>query len=169
VGTAIACCTPTLSAKARSNFPTEAAAIRTSRWRLLRRHSEPRVRDHGPATGIRLDAALSVISFSGVGPLMREEGFRRVPQATSTSTSLSGAQTVPEVSESRKVTMRRCTLAAVAPNARKCAYVRFRISQSAADVPVVILCGGWHASREATESMPKPMVDIGGKPILCTS
>jgi len=36
-----------------------------------------------------------------------------------------------------------------------------------ADIPVVILAGGMGTRmREATESLPKPMVDIGGKPIL---
>jgi glucose-1-phosphate cytidylyltransferase len=36
------------------------------------------------------------------------------------------------------------------------------------DIPVVILCGGMGTRlREATgESLPKPMVDIGGKPVL---
>jgi glucose-1-phosphate cytidylyltransferase len=35
------------------------------------------------------------------------------------------------------------------------------------DIPVVILCGGQGTRiREASESLPKPMVDIGGKPIL---
>lgn len=38
----------------------------------------------------------------------------------------------------------------------------------AADVPVVVLCGGMGTRlREATgERLPKPMVDIGGKPVL---
>jgi glucose-1-phosphate cytidylyltransferase len=37
----------------------------------------------------------------------------------------------------------------------------------AADIPVVILCGGLGTRiREASESLPKPLVDIGGKPIL---
>lgn len=36
-----------------------------------------------------------------------------------------------------------------------------------ADVPVVILCGGMGTRlREASEKLPKPLVDIGGKPIL---
>src|SRR5215210_5606813 len=36
-----------------------------------------------------------------------------------------------------------------------------------ADVPVVILCGGLGTRlREATENLPKPLVDIGGRPIL---
>ena len=35
------------------------------------------------------------------------------------------------------------------------------------DVPVVILCGGMGTRlREASEKLPKPLVDIGGKPIL---
>lgn len=35
------------------------------------------------------------------------------------------------------------------------------------DIPVVILCGGLGTRlREATEHLPKPMVDIGGRPIL---
>lgn len=35
------------------------------------------------------------------------------------------------------------------------------------DVPVVILCGGYGTRiREASERLPKAMVDIGGKPIL---
>ena len=38
---------------------------------------------------------------------------------------------------------------------------------NAADVPVVILCGGMGTRlREASEKLPKPLVDIGGKPIL---
>ena len=37
----------------------------------------------------------------------------------------------------------------------------------AADIPVVILCGGMGTRlREASERLPKPLVDIGGKPIL---
>jgi glucose-1-phosphate cytidylyltransferase len=36
-----------------------------------------------------------------------------------------------------------------------------------ADVPVVILCGGMGTRlREASESLPKPLVDIGGRPVL---
>jgi glucose-1-phosphate cytidylyltransferase len=36
-----------------------------------------------------------------------------------------------------------------------------------ADIPVVILCGGQGTRlREQTETVPKPMVEIGGKPIL---
>lgn len=36
-----------------------------------------------------------------------------------------------------------------------------------ADTPVVILCGGMGTRiREASEKLPKPLVDIGGKPIL---
>ena len=35
------------------------------------------------------------------------------------------------------------------------------------EVPVVILCGGLGTRlREATEKLPKPLIDIGGKPIL---
>src|SRR4030095_5518428 len=35
------------------------------------------------------------------------------------------------------------------------------------DIPVVILCGGMGTRlREASEKLPKPMVDIGGRPIL---
>ena len=35
------------------------------------------------------------------------------------------------------------------------------------DIPVVILCGGLGTRlREATERVPKPLVDIGGRPIL---
>src|ERR1039458_9113187 len=38
---------------------------------------------------------------------------------------------------------------------------------SAADVPVVILCGGLGTRlREATERLPKPLADIGDRPIL---
>ena len=38
---------------------------------------------------------------------------------------------------------------------------------SNADIPVVILCGGMGTRlREASEKLPKPMVDIGGRPIL---
>jgi glucose-1-phosphate cytidylyltransferase len=37
----------------------------------------------------------------------------------------------------------------------------------AGDVPVVILCGGMGTRlREASEKLPKPLVDIGGRPIL---
>ena len=36
-----------------------------------------------------------------------------------------------------------------------------------ADIPVVILCGGMGTRiREASEQVPKPMIDIGGKPVL---
>jgi glucose-1-phosphate cytidylyltransferase len=36
-----------------------------------------------------------------------------------------------------------------------------------ADIPVVILCGGMGTRlREASEHLPKPLVDIGGRPIL---
>ena len=36
-----------------------------------------------------------------------------------------------------------------------------------AEIPVVILCGGMGTRlREASEKLPKPLVDIGGKPIL---
>lgn len=36
-----------------------------------------------------------------------------------------------------------------------------------ADIPVVILCGGMGTRlREASEQLPKPLVDIGGRPIL---
>ena len=36
-----------------------------------------------------------------------------------------------------------------------------------ADVPVVILCGGKGTRiREASESLPKPMIDIGGRPMV---
>jgi glucose-1-phosphate cytidylyltransferase len=36
-----------------------------------------------------------------------------------------------------------------------------------ADIPVVILCGGMGTRlREASEKLPKPLVDIGGRPIL---
>src|SRR5690348_12834609 len=35
------------------------------------------------------------------------------------------------------------------------------------EIPVVILCGGMGTRlREVTERIPKPMVDIGGQPIL---
>ena len=41
------------------------------------------------------------------------------------------------------------------------------MSSDPADVPVVILCGGKGTRiREASESLPKPMIDVGGKPIL---
>ena len=37
----------------------------------------------------------------------------------------------------------------------------------ARDIPVVILCGGMGTRlREASEKLPKPLVDIGGRPIL---
>jgi glucose-1-phosphate cytidylyltransferase len=40
-------------------------------------------------------------------------------------------------------------------------------ASAAADLPVVILCGGKGTRlREETEVRPKPMVEIGGKPIL---
>ena len=36
-----------------------------------------------------------------------------------------------------------------------------------ADIPVVILCGGQGTRiREVSEKLPKPLIDIGGKPIL---
>ncbi len=36
-----------------------------------------------------------------------------------------------------------------------------------ADIPVVILCGGMGTRiREASEKLPKPLIDIGGRPIL---
>ena len=36
-----------------------------------------------------------------------------------------------------------------------------------ADIPVVILCGGMGTRiREASEKLPKPLIEIGGKPIL---
>ncbi|MDH3705838.1 MAG: glucose-1-phosphate cytidylyltransferase [Acidimicrobiia bacterium] len=36
-----------------------------------------------------------------------------------------------------------------------------------ADIPVVVLCGGFGTRiREASESLPKPMIDIGGRPIV---
>lgn len=35
------------------------------------------------------------------------------------------------------------------------------------DIPVVIFCGGYGTRiREASESLPKPMIDVGGQPIL---
>jgi glucose-1-phosphate cytidylyltransferase len=38
---------------------------------------------------------------------------------------------------------------------------------SPAEIPVVILCGGMGTRlREVTENIPKPLVDIGGQPIL---
>jgi glucose-1-phosphate cytidylyltransferase len=41
------------------------------------------------------------------------------------------------------------------------------MTPSNADIPVVILCGGMGTRlREASEKLPKPLVDIGGKPIL---
>jgi len=40
-------------------------------------------------------------------------------------------------------------------------------SPAFSDIPVVILCGGMGTRlREASESLPKPLVDIGGRPIL---
>jgi glucose-1-phosphate cytidylyltransferase len=40
-------------------------------------------------------------------------------------------------------------------------------SFSPADTPVVILCGGMGTRlREASEKLPKPLVEVGGKPIL---
>ena len=40
-------------------------------------------------------------------------------------------------------------------------------TNSHAAIPVVILCGGMGTRlREVTENIPKPMVDIGGQPIL---
>ena len=37
----------------------------------------------------------------------------------------------------------------------------------ARDIPVVILCGGAGTRiREASESLPKPMIDVGGRPIV---
>ena len=44
---------------------------------------------------------------------------------------------------------------------------RVTTNRDPADVPVVILCGGMGTRlREASEKLPKPLVDIGGKPIL---
>lgn len=41
------------------------------------------------------------------------------------------------------------------------------ISYDPAEIPVVILCGGMGTRlREASEKLPKPLVDVGGKPIL---
>src|SRR5947209_20628182 len=41
------------------------------------------------------------------------------------------------------------------------------MSPSAADIPVVILCGGQGTRlRDVTENLPKPLVDIGGQPVL---
>ena len=41
------------------------------------------------------------------------------------------------------------------------------MSASTKDMPVVILCGGMGTRlREASEKLPKPLVDIGGRPIL---
>lgn len=40
-------------------------------------------------------------------------------------------------------------------------------SGASAEIPVVILCGGMGTRlREASERLPKPLVDIGGRPIL---
>lgn len=40
-------------------------------------------------------------------------------------------------------------------------------SRNIADIPVVILCGGKGTRiREASEELPKPMIDVGGKPIV---
>ena len=51
----------------------------------------------------------------------------------------------------------------VAPAYNRC----MRTPPANADVPVVILCGGMGTRlREASEKLPKPLVDIGGKPIL---
>ena len=41
------------------------------------------------------------------------------------------------------------------------------VDYNPADIPVVILCGGMGTRlREASEKLPKPLVDVGGKPIL---
>ncbi len=41
------------------------------------------------------------------------------------------------------------------------------MTQDVRDIPVVILCGGMGTRlREASEKLPKPLVDIGGRPIL---
>jgi glucose-1-phosphate cytidylyltransferase len=41
------------------------------------------------------------------------------------------------------------------------------MDQDLRDIPVVILCGGMGTRlREASEKLPKPLVDIGGRPIL---
>ena len=38
-------------------------------------------------------------------------------------------------------------------------------NEDPADIPVVILCGGMGTRlREASERLPKPLVDIGGRP-----
>ena len=42
-----------------------------------------------------------------------------------------------------------------------------QVHPDARDIPVVILCGGMGTRlREASERLPKPLVDIGGRPIL---
>ncbi len=44
---------------------------------------------------------------------------------------------------------------------------QLRTDPPVADIPVMILCGGMGTRlREASEKLPKPLVDIGGKPIL---
>ena len=41
------------------------------------------------------------------------------------------------------------------------------MAHDVSDIPVVILCGGMGTRlREASEKLPKPLVDIGGRPIL---
>ena len=41
------------------------------------------------------------------------------------------------------------------------------VDYNPADIPVVILCGGMGTRlREASEKLPKPLVDVGGKPLL---
>lgn len=41
------------------------------------------------------------------------------------------------------------------------------MNEDVRDIPVVILCGGMGTRlREASEKLPKPLVDIGGRPIL---
>ncbi len=40
-------------------------------------------------------------------------------------------------------------------------------TSAAADIPVVILCGGMGTRiRDVTDAVPKPLIDVGGRPIL---